>query len=262
MRLPFPTDGTNNGHQNVLQGQQTGDAAILIKHDRHTPALPLHGFEELQKIHALGHERRKLHCHKQVGVGIEQEGPSVQHTHHIVGRFIVQRDPVVTRFPGLRYHLVHGQIIPKQHHPGPRLHHISSGALIEREHLQQNLFFSSAQRSLLMGQFNEIGIFVVRLTCLDFGGLGHQALHDSVHPGLRNLSHRPSETNKEPQRFSDSQGPDLWAPNAQCFGSHLARQQQQEKTQGRPPDSGNPRIERQPTPHGQGHQKRVGQRVA
>ena len=189
--------------------------------------LALKALEQLQQIHAGGHEGRKLDDLGEIDLGIEQEAAGVEDADDGVGRVVVDREAAVLMFARGGDHVLDAEIVGDAGHLRARLHHFAHGAAVEADDFQNDLELGLGERALLDGELEQFLIIVLVQAAVGADGFGNGDAQNRGVQALGDLAQRAHHAHEQPQRRGDAQRPRVGRAHGQRLGHDFADDQDQ-----------------------------------
>src|SRR5690606_17952551 len=155
---PALVDVADDLFEQILEGDDAGGAAMLVQHDGHVRALPLHDPQYIVQGHGLGygwHRARIAGCDRPFCRNNLQQVLDVQHAGDVIQIALVDRIP---RMPGFRddaHDLVRRRVDGNARHPDTRHHGFSRVEIAELEQLTQDAACIGFDDAALLAFFHD-----------------------------------------------------------------------------------------------------------
>ena len=150
--------------EHVLDGDQSGRAAVLVDDDRDVGLLRLHLAQQLVDRLALGHEDRRPHDRLDlldrlavaVHVGAADQVLEVGDAEHVVGALADDRDAAEAAAQGERERLAQGLVALDEDDVGARHHHLAHDGVAELEDRVDHRPLAVLDELVLLGQVDQL----------------------------------------------------------------------------------------------------------
>src|SRR5580692_3018456 len=122
-------------------------------------------------------------------------------------------------------HLIHRRIVRDAGHRRARAHHVTCGAAVQADDLQDDFLFRFAERALLESHLEEFLVLTFRQSA-GYARTGNFFEEEGIQP-LRGSMQRSGESLEGQQDPTYAQGPPLWLAHGQSFRKHFTPNQYQ-----------------------------------